>query len=475
MNRSRDCFLLSLAFLSLPVLAQDTVKEPPSITAVRKRVPKIKAELEKLRGLKFKAEVGISYQTAEDFKAYVETQLDTEIPQRRVPAIGRLYHRLGLVPEGFDMRRAFTELLASQALAYYAPEKDRFFILNANQPEMMLDPTVLHEFHHALQDQYFDLAAMTKKLLARGDDDPATAFKFLIEGEATYLTIAYSGVLAGIDPQAALGQIGMIAGLSREELSRLERQQLGMMDKGGKELEESLKKRDATPYYLYRMLVDPYYKGAAMVKAVHDHGGWDAVTRLYEKPPSSTEQVLHPEKLYGERDDPVIVTLPDLSASFGDGYVREEKNCIGEIGLQTIFHDQTGSHAEQACAGWDGDRVATYARREPVSGEVPSEAKAAMVWLLEWDSEDDARQFAVAYKKLMFKKYDVPAVKSVDRVIRFDKGGEEHLITLRGLKVLIIEGAPIGRSAAVMEAAFEGARSRLEGAEERPGRSKQPL
>jgi len=439
--------LLSALLLgfALPAAAQD---EPPEVTRIRKSVPRLKKALVELRKLPFKREVTVHYQSDADFRKFVLGELEKELPDAKAAEISRLYLRLGLVPKGYDLKKSFTDLFASQALAYYNPKTDAFYVLKTKMPAMMIDPSVLHELQHAIQDQHFGLDKLTAMAETQGEDDRVTALKFLFEGEATYLMTVYSVKNQGLGADMAETQIRMIANLDREQMAQMERAQLPMLGEAGKSMKSALDARDKAPRYLYRTLVDPYYKGAAMVMAVKKHGGWKAIDALFRNPPTSTEQVLHPEKLMGERDEPTPLGLPDLASAFGAGWSKCQSNCLGELGFQTVFRDQLGDAQSRACAGWDGDKIQSY--------EVDGAKKAATVWVSTWDSVKDAREFASAYKKLLFKKYGQSALKVKEGVLAFAKDGEEHLMTLRGQDVLVIEGAPVGKARGIMDAALAG-------------------
>lgn len=439
----RSLIILLGVLASVPTLAQET-EEPKEVKAIRDKMPAIRKALVKIRGLPFKSEVKVKYQTEKGFRAYLEKSLKDEIPAEKMVAISRLYQRLGLVPKGYDLEKAYINLFGSQAAAYYNPANDTFYILKTDMPANEIDTTALHELQHAIQDQYFQIDKLYANI--KDNDDMATAAKFLVEGEATYVMTIYAIEKMGMAANMVDMQINMTANMDRERLVAMQKMALGMQ--GGSDAQKkSLAILEKTPRYLYRTLVDPYYKGAKMVMAVKKKGGWKAIEKLFKNPPTSSEQVLHPEKLIGKRDEPTAISFADLSASFGEGWSKKEENTLGEMGFQTIFKDLTGDKNELACGGWDGDRLHSY--------EVKGGKKSALVWYTNWDSEKDAKEFAKAYKFLLFKKYEVAAEKPEGGVLSFQKDGEEQLMALRGKDVLIIEGAPAGKAKGIMAAVMK--------------------
>jgi hypothetical protein len=254
------------------------------------------------------------------------------------------------------------------------------------------------------------------------------------------------------------------------ELSRMQAQMGG----GSKSMVESAKALEKIPNFLFRTLVDPYNKGQYMIWQVKSKGGWKAVNALFENPPLSTEQVLHPEKLSGPgRDDPTPVALPDLASVLGNGWTTLHENTLGEHGMAALFEEQLRSpkkakdkkpvnpmqalmgggkksEGDVAAAGWDGDR---YVALEGPDGDV------VLVWRSTWDSEKDAREFQKSYVKVIRRKLRAGG-KQLERgqgsfVWRSDDGVAR--VTRRGSDVVVIEGAPAGELAASLEAAaFSG-------------------
>ena len=109
-------------------------------------------------------------------------------------------------------------------------------------------------------------------------------------------------------------------------------------------------------------------------------GGWDLVNAAYEKPPRSTEQVMHPEK-YVCGEEPVAVKL---------SIEQHEKplysDTMGEYYILLVIATKLGlNKAQVAAQGWGGDRLALYYNHAIDMWSV--------YWNITWDSEQDAREF----------------------------------------------------------------------------------
>ena len=141
---------------------------------------------------------------------------------------------------------------------------------------------------------------------------------------------------------------------------------------------------DSTPYVLRQSLAFPYVEGLAFVTTLLSSSGWDAVNAAYGDPPSSTEQVLHPEK-YVAGEAPKPVDLPDVATGLGEGWEDVYSDVMGEFFLKTYLETRT-SHgtAAYAAAGWGGDGFTLL--RGP-------DDEYTLVSLLVWDTRQDAREF----------------------------------------------------------------------------------
>jgi hypothetical protein len=151
------------------------------------------------------------------------------------------------------------------------------------------------------------------------------------------------------------------------------------------------------PDYLFWSLHAPYIKGQfAVHKAAAS--GWAGVDALFERPPDSTEQVLHPEKLVGaERDEPSPLSRDNeyYARVLGEPWKLVRANTLGELGTRVFFETflpaEKKPEAAKVAAGWDGDRYFVY---EGPGGSL------ALMWFTIWDSAQDADEFAAALKTL---------------------------------------------------------------------------
>jgi hypothetical protein len=172
---------------------------------------------------------------------------------------------------------------------------------------------------------------------------------------------------------------------------------------------------------LYLLSYVVYAEGEPLVTDVYEAGGWAAVDALYEDPPRSSEQLIHPDARGDEA--PERVEVPDRSSARWERLTRENRRdvvTVGEAGLATMFLDTAfddrpgrlvdpesvlnrepdGSidpvdpvdYKVNYSTGWAGDALATYRT---------ADGEAGYVWRLRFDSSGEAREFARGYRRLL--------------------------------------------------------------------------
>jgi hypothetical protein len=304
--------------------------------------------------------------------------LREDLPPERLAALEASLKAFGLLPEEMNFAAYYPRLVTSQVAGFYDPEGSYFALVRREgQPGTADETIIVHELTHALQDQHFDL-----RKFASGDplSDGETARTALVEGDATLTMIRY--VLQAED----MGELQGMAQTLRSWMKEPERFVSAMPDlPGGAELASA-------PAWVRDSLLFSYFQGFAFCLEVRRRGGQPLLDRAFTTdPPRSTEQILHPEKWFGERDDPGVLPWPDLSQELpGSRKVAEGE--LGEASLRTFLREslKKDEKAEAAAAGWRGDRFAVYEQK----------GRRLLVWLTEWDTEADAAEFRSASKAL---------------------------------------------------------------------------
>src|SRR5262249_22759563 len=259
----------------------------------------------------------------------------------------KVLKRLGLIPTDYDLRAETLALLGDQIAGFYDPDTKQLFCIKRGDGMAMgaeMDElTMAHELEHALQDQTFGLNKRSG--LVRDDDDRALDWKCVEEGEATL--VGYSWLF-----KKRMGQdvpdLSMLNGMEKSA-------QKAMGGSAGKK---------KVPDFIMENLTFPYLDGAEFVQKYQKKFGWDKTGKLFTDPPTSTSQVLHPKKFWGdEREEPITIHFSELAKVVGTK-AKElvPSGTMGEFNAQHVLRAlHVGeAKAKKAVVGWRGDRYQAF-------------------------------------------------------------------------------------------------------------------
>lgn len=295
-----------------------------------------------------------------------------------------------------DLFNLYIDLLTERVLGYYDPETKELYVVN-DQPELsaLAEMTVAHEMVHAIQDQHTDLLSLDDDEV---DGDRALAHSALIEGDAEVTATRY--VLQYFD-RAQLMDLTTESGSASSDVL------------------------DSAPAYIRETLYFPYVQGVEFATQLYQLRGVDGQTAALTDPPSSSEQILHPEKYLDERDEPLTVVIQDLEPILGEGWSAARTDSIGEFDLRVLLRENGAQDADGAAAGWGGGQYSLY------SGPAASDVLVAVT--VEWDTDADAGEYVAALGQTFGT--DDPT----GRVISDDQG--RHSAVIRsGASVTLITG-----------------------------------
>ncbi len=371
---------LLLPLLAVPALAlaspllsnQSSERDAAIVSAIRQLQGRVTA----LRGLEFKADVPIAVKSAEAVRKEMEEEgMDEEQRELLASAVKTLaLFRLGS-PE-LDLVGVYLDVMQEQLGGYYDPDMRELVLVRREGvfgghevgESSEEEEVAAHELVHALQDQHFDLWQMRNRDFH--DDDVETAIISLVEGDASYAMLFFLTPELPADADHAL--LGLAESLFWDDAS------------GGA--------IDGMPRIMRDNLYFPYTQGLIFGSELQRARGWKGMDEALRSPPMSTEQILHPERYFGDRPDwPTRLELPELSSVFGEGWREVDTNTMGEMGVRSFFHQVLPglSREERATLGegWDGDR---YQVLEHEDGRLSG------VWALTFDGPSDAAEFTIS-------------------------------------------------------------------------------
>jgi hypothetical protein len=361
----------------LAVVEQDDLADIPGRApspAERRAIADLLSIAEDVRGLRFARPVPFRIQSRDVITQFVRDQIeDEELERSRV-----FYVALGLLDPALDIRDLLVRVLGEQIVGYYDHERGLMVIRDdvagqlraGGPPDRDLDEAemvIVHELVHALQDQRLELGVHYEE---ERTVDADNAFAALVEGDAT------------------LAMIGHLAARNGRALTALTRnptimRTLAQSSGGG----DGTAEMDRAPPIVRLPLLSRYVDGLVFCATLHGGSGWRGVDRAHRAPPTTTEQVLHPDR-YLNAEAAVAITLPPLPALEAAGWTPHDEDTLGELEMGIYFGLGQGIDRDAAAAeGWGGDRLRVY--RNP-SGET------AVVWFTAWDDEREAREAALA-------------------------------------------------------------------------------
>ncbi|HZE99797.1 MAG TPA: hypothetical protein VE981_22515 [Planctomycetota bacterium] len=416
-------FALAAALILLPsAVGQDEDKKKDDY---KEKTAKHKEDVTKLRGLEFKAPVAVGAYSKQELLDFLKAEFEKDLPKEKAERYQRGYAKFGLIPADLDIYEAYLELFGSSIAGFYHPKTKELRLIRAGEKgdaeedalkAMGIDMesiTLVHELTHAAQDQNFELS--TLPIEDETNDDLVMALKSVIEGDASAVGWKYQFkdqfemVIGGINQTY---KTGMLPG------------------KAGK-----------LPAYLRLSLTFPYGYGTDfIVKYLKGtKGELKDINNLFKDFPLSSEQILHPEKYYDKekRNNPILVTMPDLEKLFGGPWKESFNNVHGEFATKLILREFKGDKLrvamiDRAAEGWGGDRYVV----------LEDDKKTAMyVWFTTWDSPKDAKEFYEAYALALERKYEQETKEGREDKTSFTTPSGQVSIELKGSDVLVFDGA----------------------------------
>ncbi|MCK6626549.1 MAG: hypothetical protein L6R45_15395 [Anaerolineae bacterium] len=333
----------------------------------KKKIGQIVEFVELYRGLTLPTAVPIKFLTRRQLQEqWRETSFDVAALEA-VQTQQEFYRALNLIEPEVDLVQAAFDSQTDILLGYYTPEEKAMVII-AESVNMFAEEemTFAHEYVHALQDHHFDLQQVFNNNLS---GDALLAARSLPEGDARLVEDLFT------------------------------RQNI---------------RQDQIDYNIYRYLFRehpklegvspalgiftyfPYTAGEYFVLYLFFQGGfsWELVNQAYRQLPTSSEQIMHPEK-YLAGEAPIPVSVPDLAPALGGTWREIDRDVLGEAGFLVWLYDQTDEQtAITAAAGWDGDAYTLW-----VDGNDHRVLVVSSLWASEADALELRHAFITALKR----------------------------------------------------------------------------
>ncbi len=410
--------LVVLAFFSLSSAAraqQASVAPPPvdpnaaTHADFMAAADEVLHQMSEITGLRLRAPLKKSLRSREEIRAYVIKQMDEEKKPAERYAGARSAEAFGLLPKGFDLDKFLVEILTEQVEGLYDPKTQEFYIADWSPLEDQR-MVMAHELTHALEDQHFQIEAWQHA--ARPNEDAELARDAVLEGSAMAAMMDYLMLGTGrsikdipdFDPSMLMGDLGSTPALQK------------------------------APPFIKDSLMFPYMNGLTFSAAILRPTGWNGLSRLFEKPPVSTQQILHPA-LYQSGKIPTNVSLPSLEKLLGPNWAKLDENVMGEFGWKEVLKQfLDNDRAKTLAAAWDGDWYALYEQKES--------KRLVLAVRLHLSTEEHAARFFGQYSEALEKKYSERSnLFRRPNFFAFDTPDGPVFLHCLGLDCVTLEGA----------------------------------
>jgi hypothetical protein len=302
------------------------------------QIPKISTAVEKVRKLKFRDDVDVTFMPPKRLARRAARLFLEDYPANVARTEQKMLIALGAIPAETDLRATMKDLLESQVAGFYVPRDKTLFVPGNPKKELTaIEKTVIaHELEHALADQRLDLPIPEQTDPNKMDENIAALS--LVEGDATLTMQRYS-----------LTAIPMF-----EQLTILS-------DPAYTASQQAL---EGIPQYLVDQLQFPYVDGLNFTCDLQKRGGWKAVNKAYDDPPTTSAQVLFPTR-YRRGEDAAAIRPPREP---GAGWRESLDSSFGAANLLWLFKAPGGdenaalSDPLDRVSAWGGGRISMWSR-----------------------------------------------------------------------------------------------------------------
>ena len=415
---SRSCawaalliFLNLLAACSWQKPDTPTRLSPDSFGALKQRVASI-------RGLPFKQDISQEARSSgNDF--------DDEDDPRSIARLSQAYKRIGLLPDATDLAKALADFHRLQRLTFYDRRKDMILLapesiklgraLGEDDSRSAETIPMVFALTQALQEQNFQWPSKIKLVPA---EDRRLAFRAVASGDVVLTGLSY---LRGNGPAQWPAQ--------QQAVSRLVNE-LNTLASG-------------LPPMLRERLVFPYREGSQFVQWAYAARGLEGINALFANPPLSTAQVMHPQKFYIRRQNPLRIVDWGLMQQMKSAAIIERT--LGEYLIQFLL-TSTHSRLEAAriASAWAGDHLSAYADGENL----------ITCWISAWDEETSAQEFLRAFEAVLVRQRGLRFETSAGQKnnLKADlAAGASTLLQVKGPVVLFLDGVGSARAPQLAE------------------------
>jgi len=388
-------------------------------------------------GLPIQHPIKSKFTSRDEVNKMLRKKFDEDKDAKRMERDELVLKKFGLIDRDFHMRSFLLSLLTEQIAGFY-DNKDQTMTLLDWVPMDQQEPVMAHELTHALQDQKVGLTKwedQEQEGVAKDvnednkhiqTDETDTAREAVLEGQAMVSFADY--MLKG-------------TGKTLKDMPEVGDK---LRDGAGDMTDSPVLAR--APLLLQQALLFPYTSGLGFEQTVLIKAGTQAAfTGVLDSPPSSSFEIMHPDKYLARAAVPMM-RLPDLHPMLtAAGYEPYDVGVMGELDVRITAELFGGRPLAEALApNWDGGIYYAAQKKNATAAEKSTTASLGLMYASKWKNEDSARSFFTVFEEELPRQYDGLKRRKSDeaddseRVFSTNEG--DVLLTLKDDNVWVSEG-----------------------------------
>jgi hypothetical protein len=351
--------------------------ETPTVTPTSNPLPseiitqleEIESQIKILRGLDGPATINREMLSLDKLRQDMENQLIDPETLAEFEDDLIVLKSLGFIRDDVNLADQLLNTYADANGGFYSPANEKIYLLGSYFDGIGAIEQYVYalEYAHALQDHNFNLSNLGYYPKCKQAEQTCKAMNALIKGEAALVNQLW---LEQNPPQSGYQDI-----VEYDPAPTL------------------FGPNDPAPFFTQDAAFGTTH-GLAFVQYLYENGGWNAVNRAFSILPSTTEQILHPEK-YQQREEAGGIVYPSYIGLLGQEWELVREDSLGEWYSYLLlgYNDYPSAQipdkdAAVAANGWSVDRYQVYYNPEA------KQTFLSVYWI--WDSVDEASQFYTA-------------------------------------------------------------------------------
>jgi hypothetical protein len=359
----------------------------PILAVLSVDIDRTESRVQDIRRLRPTADLNREILSEDDLRHFVSRRLASEYTAEDVQSDLLFYAAFGFLDNNAELYSIIENLMLNQVADFYDRQADVMYMVETDSLDPFRSILYARQYTLALQNQNYNTQTIINDAINRQEYDQAMALMAVFEGDAQLTTMLFTEALIDENPEAAVGLITQSYTPQNTVL-------------------------DEQAAIFKSELLFPSTNGLNFIQTLfNESNGWRLVNSVYERPPLSTEQILHPTLylLYEVPHDVSVTPLNDfwVEQSPDDEWLLVRDQALGEFylreHLRLFFEDII---ADETAAGWGGDRFLLYHNE--------TDSESVVVWKTSWDTPEDALMFDLQYGNFLGQWFGVSGEVTFD-------------------------------------------------------------